>query len=718
MLQVSNSDILLTTGAMVDGVISGAAAPLFMSTFMKKSMPILAERAGRQYPYQVKLPKSDKELLLGDFEPGRIITVEKPFEGPYGVPMWFGDSSDGIYIRAGYKNGDNRLICDVLMGSSNIHGELAGATGQGKSVTLNGIIWNICTEYAPWEVNLYLLDPKIVEFRQIANSYPMPHIKSIAATGDTDYSISLLTTVADIMDIRQKIFAVATSTFNQTVSNITEFRKVTGLCMSQILVVADEFAAGFVNAGKRRGELIKQYDRFASLGRSAGVHMLVASQTQSSDVPKTTLANISCRMALGCPPDVSTQILNNDEAKNYFNKIGHLLINLNPTMDNNKEYNTLVRVPFMPGKEKGEIADRLIAAAKEIGCYDKPDAYDEDAVWTFEEFKKNLASYPDRDNRVYLGAPSFVYNEEPKCLSMQFSNTADNQNICVLIGEPKNRYRVFQVLLANLGIKPQQNVAMVGNEEYLINFNLEPCFRNIFKERSVANSRFFRMLYNTINNRKLMFNADELAFSKTEFSEEGDQIYNLYLEDATAIKSELMRCRACYAAKLMRTSPEMITAFGMNAMTDREKTETIKTSVCTALLLWGMYGLANTQICQTNAPRMFFWILGMEKILGLVRSANDKELVKLKQVMEDCAWVNVRVIATTTTFEDIQRLQGAFRWYIVDDAPQAELTKIKCQDEYPQEKATPLACLMDKMAPSGSQCKKFKKTLLPDEMFM
>ena len=162
MIRISNEDILTQTELCAKAIKAGIGA-LPEEKFLRKSFPILAERAKRTYPYQVKIPKSVKEMADGDFEPAQVITINEPIIGPYG-PMWFGDSTGGIALRCGYKDGDSRYINDVVLGDENIHGIMGGATGQGKSVTLNSILYGICYEYAPWEVKLTLSDAKIVEF--------------------------------------------------------------------------------------------------------------------------------------------------------------------------------------------------------------------------------------------------------------------------------------------------------------------------------------------------------------------------------------------------------------------------------------------------------------------------------------------------------------------------------------------------------------------------
>lgn len=222
-------------------------------------------------------------------------------------------------MRAGYVDGNSSLVSDQRLDDATIHMILGGSTGQGKSVTLNSIIYGLCSEYAPWEVSLALCDAKIVEFKAYALETPLPHIRSIAATGDSDYLVSVLQSVLDEMNKLQSVFALAGA------QKISEFREKTRLCFPQHIIIIDEFQTMFMNAKKRKNEIAEILNKIIRLGRNAGYHLILASQELGSDITPEMISNIQVRAAMGClTGNVSEKILGNDGAVAYVGKKGHI----------------------------------------------------------------------------------------------------------------------------------------------------------------------------------------------------------------------------------------------------------------------------------------------------------------------------------------------------------------------------------------------------------
>ena len=392
MIQIDNSDITEQHSDFLKSYASAASAPLVIHDFIAKSFPKLEERAyadrvkklkkagvidPQPFPYEVKIPKSLQEMIDGDFEPKKLLRINEPIKGPYSN-IWFGDTTDGIFFRWGYVNGDSRKISTEGLNDKTVHGFLGGATGTGKSVTMNAIIFGACMEYPPWELTLTLSDAKIVEFKTIATSQPMPHIDIVAATSDVDYMLSMLEEKRKEMKLRQSVFTKAAKVFGRPIKNIMEFREVTGLCMPRVMMVFDECTAMFQNAGKRANKIGEAIDNIARLGRNAGFHLLLASQEISSDLPDKTMANLTLRGAMGCTGPISEKILGNDEAVMNLGQKGKLITNTSASQKNNKPLNVAIRVPWLPPESLNEIANCTIKLGKELGVTPVMRFYDEE----------------------------------------------------------------------------------------------------------------------------------------------------------------------------------------------------------------------------------------------------------------------------------------------------------------------------------------------------
>lgn len=108
MIELSNDEILSQHEKYMKAYLSSSGTSFLEDTYIRKIFPRLYKERNLVYPYDVRIAPSITEMLQGNFEPSRIIHIEKPFIGPYGVPIWFGDAAKGATMLCGYVNGDSR----------------------------------------------------------------------------------------------------------------------------------------------------------------------------------------------------------------------------------------------------------------------------------------------------------------------------------------------------------------------------------------------------------------------------------------------------------------------------------------------------------------------------------------------------------------------------------------------------------------------------------
>lgn len=191
----------------------------------------------------------------------------------------------------------------------NIYGDLAkmphllvaGTTGSGKSVCINSIIMSILYRSSPEEVNLLMVDPKVVEMKRFNG---IPHMKTAVVT-DPKKATSMLNWVVNEMLKRYKDFANANvkeiDSYNQWLQQQGE--KI----MPKLVVVIDELA-DLMMASKH--EVEDAICRIAQLGRAAGIHLVVATQTPRADVITGMIkTNISSRIALTVSSGLDSRII-------------------------------------------------------------------------------------------------------------------------------------------------------------------------------------------------------------------------------------------------------------------------------------------------------------------------------------------------------------------------------------------------------------------------
>ncbi len=191
---------------------------------------------------------------------------------------------------------------DVMVGniSKLPHLLVAGTTGSGKSVCLNSLILSLMYKATPEEVKFIMIDPKMVEFK-IYNG--IPHLLIPVVTEAKKAAGALQWAVVEMMK-RYRTFSDAGARdiagYNQQLDEGTPK-------MPQIVVIIDELADLMMIAAK---EVEESICRVAQMGRAAGVHLVIATQSPRADVITGLMkANIPSRIALKVASSLESRII-------------------------------------------------------------------------------------------------------------------------------------------------------------------------------------------------------------------------------------------------------------------------------------------------------------------------------------------------------------------------------------------------------------------------
>jgi len=150
---------------------------------------------------------------------------------------------------------------------------VAGATGSGKSVTINAIILALLYNARPNEVKLAMVDPKMLELSVYEG---IPHLLSPVVTQPKKAAETLRAVVAE-MERRYRQLAEKGS------KNIDSYNKAVPEAerLPYIVVIIDELADLMMTVAR---EIEDSVMRLAQMARAAGIHLIVATQRPSVDV--------------------------------------------------------------------------------------------------------------------------------------------------------------------------------------------------------------------------------------------------------------------------------------------------------------------------------------------------------------------------------------------------------------------------------------------------
>lgn len=241
--------------------------------------------------------------------PGRnVVGVEVPNDKVATVSLKdvlssteFKNAKSPLSFAVGKDITGNIIIGDLAKAP---HMLIAGTTGSGKSVMLNGIILSLIYKSSPEDVRLILVDPKQVEFKIYEG---IPHLLTPRVLTDVVKAGNALQWAVDEMERRFRLISDA------CVRDIGEYNRTEAVTsgkkkkMPFIVLIIDEFS-DFMMTSKKEVE-----DRIVRLGqkaRAAGIHMILATQRPTIEcVTGGIKANFPSRIAFKVAGRVNSDVI-------------------------------------------------------------------------------------------------------------------------------------------------------------------------------------------------------------------------------------------------------------------------------------------------------------------------------------------------------------------------------------------------------------------------
>lgn len=231
------------------------------------------------HPIRIEAPIPGK-ALVGIEVPNSAVAMVKLRDILESPP--FAKRKSNLFLGVG-KDVSGESYCVDL--ETMPHLLVAGATGAGKSVALNGIILSLLYQNNPSDLKLILIDPKRVEFSVYKH---MPHLLTPIIT-EVPATVNALKWLLGEMDRR---FTVLSESGDRNIQTYNQRHKEK---MPYIVLMIDELADIMVSAASEvEGAII----RLAQMSRAVGIHLVLATQRPSVNVITGLIkANVPARMA-------------------------------------------------------------------------------------------------------------------------------------------------------------------------------------------------------------------------------------------------------------------------------------------------------------------------------------------------------------------------------------------------------------------------------------
>lgn len=199
---------------------------------------------------------------------------------------------------------------------------VAGQTGSGKSVMINGILTSLLFRNSPADLKLILVDPKQVELKPYDD---IPHLLTPVITEPEKCISALKWTVAEM----ERRYRALSDVHRRNIVEYNNLKKEEG--MPYIVIVIDELSDLMMMAARDVESLIV---RIAQKARAVGIHLVLATQRPSVDVITGLIkANVPARIAFTTTSQVDSRTIIDQIGAEKLLNLGDMLIT---TADNPK----------------------------------------------------------------------------------------------------------------------------------------------------------------------------------------------------------------------------------------------------------------------------------------------------------------------------------------------------------------------------------------------
>lgn len=413
-----------------------------------------------------KIP--DKLGFLEMYDVGEVEQLNAPNRWKKSNPML------SLGSAVGYGKNGEKIVIDLHEKYHGPHGLIAGMTGSGKSEFIITYILSMAINYHPYEVQFILIDYKggglTGAFENPTTGIKLPHLVGTITNLDANEIKRSLASIESELKRRQKLFNIAREASGESTVDIYKYQKMyrEGIVkepISHLFIISDEFA----ELKKEQPEFMTQLISTARIGRSLGVHLILATQKPSGVVDPQIWSNTRFRICLRVQDKSdSTEVIKCPDAA-YLKNTGRFYFQVG--------YNEIFELgqaayaggKYFPSKKIKKNIDTTINFINNIGY----------SVKTVETRKKiNLVSngeeLPNILNYLYScfkeenlsikplwlpTLPSYINIEN---LMKKYNYTKENYIINPVIGEYDVPSRQEQHLLS-LNFSENGNVCVYGN---------------------------------------------------------------------------------------------------------------------------------------------------------------------------------------------------------------------------------------------------------------
>ncbi|GAA0303957.1 S-DNA-T family DNA segregation ATPase FtsK/SpoIIIE [Gracilibacillus halotolerans] len=266
-------------------------------------------------------------------------------------------------VPLGLRGKDDIVQLNLHEKAHGPHGLVAGTTGSGKSEIIQSYILSLAVNFHPYEVAFLLIDYK---GGGMANLFKeLPHLLGTITNLDRTQAMRALASIKAELQKRQRLFG------EHDVNHINQYQKLykqgkVSEAMPHLFLISDEFA----ELKSEQPDFMKELVSTARIGRSLGIHLILATQKPSGVVDDQIWSNSKFKLALKVQnASDSNEVLKTPDAAEI-TLPGRAYLQVG----NNEIYELFQSAwsgaDYVPDKNEHEYVDTTIYAINELGQYD------------------------------------------------------------------------------------------------------------------------------------------------------------------------------------------------------------------------------------------------------------------------------------------------------------------------------------------------------------
>ena len=211
------------------------------------------------------------------------------------------DPTVSLRAEIGVDNQEDVMYLDLHEKAHGPHGLIAGTTGSGKSEFIITYILSMCINYSPDDVSFILIDYKggglALAFEN--NNFVLPHLAGTITNLDKAEMDRTLVSIDSEAKRRQQLFNEARDITGESTMDIYKYQRLykEGRLkepVSHLFIICDEFA----ELKAQQPDFMDNLISIARIGRSLGVHLILATQKPSGVVNDQIWSNTRFRVCL------------------------------------------------------------------------------------------------------------------------------------------------------------------------------------------------------------------------------------------------------------------------------------------------------------------------------------------------------------------------------------------------------------------------------------